>query len=164
MITTYESYIAEDAWFKNRRWMYCVLDEGHKIKNSEINLSRKVQGIGSLFRLSSLFQFFPFTTQKANLLANSPDRDTCTKQPYRTLGSSPLALSCGFHPGHGKPVQKFVRYQSRNIQYPLPHLRKATCLNYHASSFQGNRRGRRTTQGGVDSVHTIDRGTAILDV
>jgi Superfamily II DNA/RNA helicases, SNF2 family len=66
LITTYESYVAEDTWFKSRRWTYCVLDEGHKIKNSEINLARKVQGIGSLFRLSSLFPCLDTIHKKLN--------------------------------------------------------------------------------------------------
>ncbi|KAG5635038.1 hypothetical protein H0H81_012634 [Sphagnurus paluster] len=51
MITTYDTYVAEDQWFKSYRWTYCVLDEGHKIKNSDTNLSHKVQGLGSLYRL-----------------------------------------------------------------------------------------------------------------
>ncbi|EGO28787.1 hypothetical protein SERLADRAFT_434683 [Serpula lacrymans var. lacrymans S7.9] len=50
-ITTYEAFVAEDSWFKSRRWMYCVLDEGHRIKNSDTNLASKVQGIGALHRL-----------------------------------------------------------------------------------------------------------------
>jgi SWI/SNF-related matrix-associated actin-dependent regulator of chromatin subfamily A member 5 len=50
-VTTYEAYANEETWFKSRRWTYCVLDEGHKIKNSETNIAHKVQGIGSLFRL-----------------------------------------------------------------------------------------------------------------
>jgi SWI/SNF-related matrix-associated actin-dependent regulator of chromatin subfamily A member 5 len=52
MLTTYESYVAEHSWFKTRRWTYCVLDEGHKIKNPETNLASKLQGLGSLYRLS----------------------------------------------------------------------------------------------------------------
>lgn len=55
MITTYDAYVIEDAWFKSNRWTYCVLDEGHKIKNSETNLSQKIQGLGSLYRLSENF-------------------------------------------------------------------------------------------------------------
>ncbi|KAG6853121.1 hypothetical protein C0991_006731 [Blastosporella zonata] len=51
MITTYETYVSDDQWFKSNRWTYCVLDEGHKIKNSETLLSHKVQGLGSLHRL-----------------------------------------------------------------------------------------------------------------
>ncbi|KAF8063974.1 P-loop containing nucleoside triphosphate hydrolase protein [Lyophyllum atratum] len=51
MLTTYEAYVGEDQWFKSFRWAYCVLDEGHKIKNSETILSQKVQGIGSMHRL-----------------------------------------------------------------------------------------------------------------
>ncbi|KAF8884532.1 P-loop containing nucleoside triphosphate hydrolase protein [Infundibulicybe gibba] len=51
MITTYDVYVTEDAWFKSHRWTYCVLDEGHKIKNAETNLAHKVQGLGSLYRL-----------------------------------------------------------------------------------------------------------------
>ncbi|KAF9219876.1 hypothetical protein BS17DRAFT_371007 [Gyrodon lividus] len=50
-VTTYEAYVADDGWFKTRRWYYCVLDEGHKIKNPETQLSGKVKGLGSLFRL-----------------------------------------------------------------------------------------------------------------
>jgi SWI/SNF-related matrix-associated actin-dependent regulator of chromatin subfamily A member 5 len=52
MLTTYETYVLEDPWFKSRRWTYCVLDEGHRIKNSDTNLALKVQTLGSLFRLS----------------------------------------------------------------------------------------------------------------
>ncbi|KAG1809082.1 SNF2 family N-terminal domain-containing protein [Suillus subaureus] len=50
-ITTYEAYVCEDNWFKSRRWFYCVLDEGHRIKNSDTNLFGKVRGLGSLYRL-----------------------------------------------------------------------------------------------------------------
>ena len=55
-ITTYEAYVCEDTWFKSRRWFYCVLDEGHRIKNSDTNLFSKVRGIGSLYRLSKAFR------------------------------------------------------------------------------------------------------------
>lgn len=51
VFTTYESYVAEDSWFKSRRWTYCILDEGHRIKNAETAQSGKLQGIGSLYRL-----------------------------------------------------------------------------------------------------------------
>ncbi|KAG2030306.1 SNF2 family N-terminal domain-containing protein, partial [Suillus americanus] len=50
-ITTYEAYVCEDSWFKSRRWFYCVLDEGHRIKNSDTNLFGKIRGLGSLYRL-----------------------------------------------------------------------------------------------------------------
>lgn len=50
-ITTYEAYVCEDSWFKSRRWFYCVLDEGHRIKNSDTNLFSKIRGMGSLYRL-----------------------------------------------------------------------------------------------------------------
>ena len=52
-VTTYEGYVAEDTWFKSRRWTYVVLDEGHRIKNSDTNLSRKLKGIGSMYKLST---------------------------------------------------------------------------------------------------------------
>lgn len=60
MITTYDTYVAEDQWFKSHRWTYCVLDEGHKIKNSDTNLAHKVQHLGSLFRLSKFFLLFNY--------------------------------------------------------------------------------------------------------
>ncbi|KAI0945925.1 hypothetical protein AcV7_010039 [Taiwanofungus camphoratus] len=50
-ITTYETYLAEESWFKTRRWTYCVLDEGHRIKNAETDIAGKLQGLGSLYRL-----------------------------------------------------------------------------------------------------------------
>ena len=52
-VTTYEGYVAEDSWFKSRRWTYVVLDEGHKIKNAETIVAGKLQGIGCLYRLSA---------------------------------------------------------------------------------------------------------------
>lgn len=52
LVTTYECYVSEHTWFKSRRWTYCVLDEGHKIKNSETNTAHLLQGISSLYRLS----------------------------------------------------------------------------------------------------------------
>lgn len=57
VLTTYDTYAVEDGWFKTHRWTYCVLDEGHKIKNSETNLANKVQGLGSLYRLSRSTSF-----------------------------------------------------------------------------------------------------------
>jgi SWI/SNF-related matrix-associated actin-dependent regulator of chromatin subfamily A member 5 len=58
MLTTYDAYKAEDQWFKSHRWTYCVLDEGHKIKNSDTNLAHKIQHLGSLFRLSKFCPFY----------------------------------------------------------------------------------------------------------
>ena len=51
-ITTYDSFAAEHGWFKSKRWHYCVLDEGHKIKNSDTAIASKLQGIGASRRLS----------------------------------------------------------------------------------------------------------------
>ncbi|KAF9468349.1 P-loop containing nucleoside triphosphate hydrolase protein [Collybia nuda] len=51
MFTTYDSYVTEDGWFKSQRWSYCVLDEGHKVKNSDTALAHKLQGFGSAYRL-----------------------------------------------------------------------------------------------------------------
>ncbi|KAF8636103.1 hypothetical protein AX17_003808 [Amanita inopinata Kibby_2008] len=51
IFTTYETFVAEDSWIKSQRWTYCVLDEGHKIKNADTNLAGKLHGIGSLYRL-----------------------------------------------------------------------------------------------------------------
>lgn len=52
MLTTYDVYVSEEQWFKSHRWMYCVLDEGHKIKHYDTNIAHKVQNLGCLFRLS----------------------------------------------------------------------------------------------------------------
>lgn len=51
LVTTYEAFVAEDAWFKKRRWTYCVLDEGHRIKNADTTLAGKVQGVSAQHRL-----------------------------------------------------------------------------------------------------------------
>jgi SWI/SNF-related matrix-associated actin-dependent regulator of chromatin subfamily A member 5 len=58
MITTYEAFTAEDSWFRSRRWSVLILDEGHKIKNSEAFVSTKVQTVGAIFRLSRFFSFY----------------------------------------------------------------------------------------------------------
>ncbi|PBK68231.1 hypothetical protein ARMSODRAFT_958356, partial [Armillaria solidipes] len=51
VLTTYDAFSVEVSWFKSRRWNYCVLDEGHKIKNSGTLVAQNLQSIGSLYRL-----------------------------------------------------------------------------------------------------------------
>jgi SWI/SNF-related matrix-associated actin-dependent regulator of chromatin subfamily A member 5 len=52
VVTTYEAYRAEVAWFKSAFvWRYLVLDEGHKIKNSDTDVSKSLQGIKAEYRL-----------------------------------------------------------------------------------------------------------------
>jgi hypothetical protein len=95
-ITTYEAYVCEDSWFKSRRWFYCVLDEGHRIKNTDTNLFNKVRGIGSLYRLSKAF---PFALHFVTLLtcAASPYWNACTKQSSRAMGPLELAIPNHIH-------------------------------------------------------------------
>uniref|UniRef100_A0A0W0G4E9 SNF2 N-terminal domain-containing protein n=1 Tax=Moniliophthora roreri TaxID=221103 RepID=A0A0W0G4E9_MONRR len=51
LVTTYDVFVAEDSWFKSRCWTYTVLDEGHKVKNSETNVSHKLHSIGAMYGL-----------------------------------------------------------------------------------------------------------------
>ena len=52
IVTTYESYQAEQSWFKRAFvWRYVVLDEGHKIKNELSLISKALQGLQAEYRL-----------------------------------------------------------------------------------------------------------------
>ena len=52
IITTYETFVAEQTWFKRAFvWRYCVLDEGHKIKNDKTQLAAALQSLNSAYRL-----------------------------------------------------------------------------------------------------------------
>ena len=52
VVTTYETFVSEQGWFKRAFvWRYCVLDEGHKIKNSKADVSRALQGLTAEYRL-----------------------------------------------------------------------------------------------------------------
>ncbi|KAL8647938.1 MAG: hypothetical protein Q9210_005265 [Variospora velana] len=52
VITTYECFQSEQGWFKKAfAWNYCILDEGHKIKNHTSNIARALQGLSAEFRL-----------------------------------------------------------------------------------------------------------------
>ena len=52
VITTYECFQAEQAWFKKAFiWKYVILDEGHKIKNSSSQISKALQALGAEYRL-----------------------------------------------------------------------------------------------------------------
>lgn len=52
VVTTYDTYAAEHTWFKRAFvWRYCVLDEGHKIKNDKSNVSQVLQGLQAEYRL-----------------------------------------------------------------------------------------------------------------
>ena len=46
MLTTYETFVSEQNWLKRTFiWRYVVLDEGHRIKNSESGLSKALQNL-----------------------------------------------------------------------------------------------------------------------
>ncbi len=52
IVTTYETFNAEQSWFKKAFvWKYVVLDEGHKIKNDLSQVSVALQGLGAEYRL-----------------------------------------------------------------------------------------------------------------
>ena len=52
VVTTYDGFLAEQAWFKRAFiWNYVVLDEGHKIKNNLTLISKALQGLGAEYRL-----------------------------------------------------------------------------------------------------------------
>ncbi|KAK5115624.1 hypothetical protein LTR85_009795 [Meristemomyces frigidus] len=52
IVTTYETFVAEQSWFKRAfAWRYCVLDEGHKIKNDKSNMASALQSLQAEYRL-----------------------------------------------------------------------------------------------------------------
>lgn len=52
VITTYECFQAEQAWFKRSFvWNYVILDEGHKIKNDKSQIAKALQALGAEYRL-----------------------------------------------------------------------------------------------------------------
>lgn len=52
IVTTYETFTAEQRWFKRAfAWRYCILDEGHKIKNEKTEISSAIQSLQAEFRL-----------------------------------------------------------------------------------------------------------------
>lgn len=52
IVTTYETFDAEQGWFKRAFvYRYCVLDEGHKIKNSKSHIAHALQSLNAEFRL-----------------------------------------------------------------------------------------------------------------
>ncbi|KAF2428313.1 hypothetical protein EJ08DRAFT_592340 [Tothia fuscella] len=52
VVTSWETYKSQQSWFKNVFvWRYLVLDEGHKIKNHDTDISKALQGLKSEYRL-----------------------------------------------------------------------------------------------------------------
>jgi SWI/SNF-related matrix-associated actin-dependent regulator of chromatin subfamily A member 5 len=52
IVTTYETFAAEQSWFKSSFvWRYVVLDEGHKIKSSVTQISTALRNISAEYRL-----------------------------------------------------------------------------------------------------------------
>ncbi|GAA5858503.1 hypothetical protein JCM8547_007336 [Rhodosporidiobolus lusitaniae] len=86
IVTTYEAYVAEEKWFKRRKYGLCVLDEGHKIKN------HKSQSGADSSR---------HRRQDAHHLV----RHTPPEQPRRALGSPLLPLSANLHPSTLAPFR-----------------------------------------------------------
>jgi SWI/SNF-related matrix-associated actin-dependent regulator of chromatin subfamily A member 5 len=52
VITTYETFVTEQSWFKRTFvWRYVVTDEGHKLKNEKSNVSSALQTLRAEHRL-----------------------------------------------------------------------------------------------------------------
>ncbi|KAF1919564.1 SNF2 family N-terminal domain-containing protein [Ampelomyces quisqualis] len=52
IVTTYDTFAAEQTWFKTSFvWRYVVLDEGHKIKSSVTQISTALRNISAEYRL-----------------------------------------------------------------------------------------------------------------
>jgi SNF2 family DNA or RNA helicase len=52
VVTTYETFMAEQSWFKHSFiWRYVVLDEGHRIKSNVTNVSTALRTVSSEYRL-----------------------------------------------------------------------------------------------------------------
>ncbi|KAL9100260.1 MAG: hypothetical protein Q9163_004336 [Psora crenata] len=52
VVTTYEGFLADQAWFKRAFvWSYVILDEGHKVKNDLSLISKALQGLRAEYRL-----------------------------------------------------------------------------------------------------------------
>ncbi|KAL9096943.1 MAG: hypothetical protein Q9165_000907 [Trypethelium subeluteriae] len=52
VITSYETFVAEQAWLKRSKiWEYVVLDEGHRIKNDGSNVAKALQSVKACNRL-----------------------------------------------------------------------------------------------------------------
>ncbi|KAF1993674.1 hypothetical protein P154DRAFT_625278 [Amniculicola lignicola CBS 123094] len=52
IVTTYETFQAENSWFKHSfLWRYVVLDEGHKIKSSGTQISTSLRTLNAEYRL-----------------------------------------------------------------------------------------------------------------
>jgi SWI/SNF-related matrix-associated actin-dependent regulator of chromatin subfamily A member 5 len=52
VVTTYDSFKAEQSWFKTAFvWRYVVLDEGHTVKNHASLTSKSLQGLRAEYRL-----------------------------------------------------------------------------------------------------------------
>ena len=52
IVTTYETFVSEQSWFKRAfAWRYCVLDEGHKIKNDKSDMATALQSLQAEYRL-----------------------------------------------------------------------------------------------------------------
>lgn len=117
-LTTYEAFVAEDSWFKTRRWTYCVLDEGHRIKNSETNVSTKARGLGSLFKLRRSIRLVSrYVTH-----SYSSHRHPRSKQSHRAMGIAQLAVSSRLYSSHGAAFPSLFRSYTRLILRNLPQI------------------------------------------
>ncbi|KAJ6623193.1 P-loop containing nucleoside triphosphate hydrolase protein [Mycena sp. CBHHK59/15] len=56
VLTTYEALSPADVgWFKSRPWTCVVLDEGHRIKNADTDVARRVATVGGLWRVTGTY-------------------------------------------------------------------------------------------------------------
>ncbi|KAM0751509.1 hypothetical protein T439DRAFT_379628 [Meredithblackwellia eburnea MCA 4105] len=48
VVTSYEMFHIEESWFKSKRWSLFVLDEGHKIKNWQSQISKSIGAVSKV--------------------------------------------------------------------------------------------------------------------
>lgn len=140
IITSYETVRADIEYLSQINWLYCVLDEGHIIKNAKTKLSAAVKQIRAQHRLLlsgtpiqnnvlelwSLFDFlmpgFLGTERVFNDRFSKPilaDRDGKASPKERELGKSYRATQ---RPKNHVIPHRPKLHHTTTLHYAIPHL------------------------------------------
>ena len=65
VVMSYETVRADIEWVAQRQWLYCVLDEGHVIRNPKAKLTQVLQSCSAVTIHLDLCQFWYFALKWA---------------------------------------------------------------------------------------------------
>ena len=118
MVASYETARADIEWMAQRQWLYCVLDEGHVIRNPKTKLTQV------LLSGLSAFSSSPWTCARTHVLWVTTVGDGCKEQARFFLLHIDMFWRCCVCRFHRFRPSLEVSAPAKDASYDTKHARR----------------------------------------